>query len=299
MPTSSRMVARQVLEGLLASGVDMALIHGLASLRDGSLSDLDVVIDLPIARLLATARPSWAANGIFPVIVWPYDVGGTTVFLATHDASDGVQLDLLHDRKGSGKLGVRSQPLLAHSHRLGLIPTVDDPYRLTYLWKKRLMKRQSDRLSTLKHEALGVDREALESASVELTGNLLVARQLEGRMTPSRAPSSGARVVSEARRRVKRILTPIGFWIHVDDSFVGAEVVRRFGRFLAAARLIGTPPRVGVKRALTEVVPVVFRPGLVVTTGSSVGTRLVRVVEGSDPIQVSVDAVRLMTSRLP
>ncbi len=127
MATTDPRLALASLEGMRAAGVRFALLHGADRLSGGEVSDVDLVVAEDPVSVVQRAAVSWQTRGLVPVVLWPYDIGGTaTVFLATPDASEGVQLDLLHDPEGVGKYGVKSGALLASATQAAALPTVSD-----------------------------------------------------------------------------------------------------------------------------------------------------------------------------
>lgn len=220
-------------------------------------SDVDLVVDRPIARVVATAAASWRERGLWPVAAWPYDVGGTgSVFLATEDAAGGVQLDLLHDLQGRGRYGARSGRLLEGSVPGQAFPTVAPLPTTAYLVVKRHLKGMTEVAAEL---AGGVDagelREAADDALVADRA-ALVRSFLDGVVppVPARPPS--------VTRLVGRMLHPVGAWLSVAEAEHGRSLVERFGRFLPHARLVRVDSRWDWVRS---VVPVRWRPGIVIS----------------------------------
>ena len=188
MPTTSGELARACLAGLRDAGTQLAVLHNYEQLEFDQISDVDIVVGQDPRAVIRVTERMWRERGLVPIIMWPYDIGGTvTLFLATPDARDGVQLDMLHDPDGVGRYRVRSEILLQFVEERPLAPVVDTAARLLYLWQKRTAKGQTDRLDSLRREAAAIDNDRLEQMSTALTGSVYPARGLRGSMSgPSR-----------------------------------------------------------------------------------------------------------------
>ena len=138
MPTTSGELARACLAGLRDAGAKFAVLHDYEQLESDQISDVDIVVGQDPRTVIRATERCGAERGLLPIILWPYDIGGTvTLFLATPDARDGVQLDMLHDPDGVGRYGVRSEILLQFVEERPIAPVVDSAARLLYLWQKR------------------------------------------------------------------------------------------------------------------------------------------------------------------
>ncbi|MGH8950712.1 MAG: hypothetical protein ACRDX9_04745, partial [Acidimicrobiia bacterium] len=135
MATTSSDAAFEAVAALEEAEVRFAVLHGEGELARREVdSDIDIVSDRPVHELVRASARHWAAAGLYPMIVWPYDVGGTgSVFLATQDAQQGVQLDLLHDPSGRGRYGARSDRLLSVSRPGSRFTTVAPGEQMAYL----------------------------------------------------------------------------------------------------------------------------------------------------------------------
>jgi hypothetical protein len=301
MATTDRCLALASLEGMRTAGVRFALLHGRERLLRGDLSDVDLVVGEDPKSVVRRSWSSWATCGLTPIVVWPYDIGGTaTVFLATPDASAGVQLDLLYDRNGVGRYGVKSPPLLASADSSAPLPVVSDSASLIYQWRKRTVKRQTARLKPLEEMANRTDRETLLSTCEAISGSTTAAYQmLEGRSTVGRQwiPSHPEK---RAIRLVQRLSEPVGFWAHAGSSAVGAELACRFSRFLPCATTQPTPtlPRQLVWWA-TTIMPIRLRPGVFVSTGRLPRYRIPDIVLApSSRAEAARQLTSAMTARL-
>jgi hypothetical protein len=269
MGTTDARLACASLEGMKEAGARFALLHGRERLLEGIVSDIDMVVGEHPTAVVQRSAAVWGSRGLMPVMVWPYDVGGTaTVFLATPDATEGVQLDLLYDLNGIGRYGVKSPPLLSTADSSEAIPSVSDAASLIYQWQKRTVKRDEARLAALTELANGMDRRALLLASEAITGSRDPAcRMLEGRPVFLR-PRFNRHLGRRGIRLVRRVARPVGFWAHASESAIGAGLTSLFSRFLVRAR---TQPTPSVLRQpawwLTSIQPIRLRPALIVSTG--------------------------------
>lgn len=268
MPTTSGELARVCLAGLARAGVEFAVLHGYEYLETDRISDVDVVVGQDPRTVIRAAEAYWREAGLTPIILWPYDIGSTAaVFLATRDARDGVQLDMLHDPDGIGRYGVRSDVLLRFVEVRPLAPVVEETARLLYLWQKRTAKGEIHRLGPLRREAIGKEPERLESMSREITGSVRAARGLIGAQ-PVSEPSRPSAVLARLSRIANRLRHPSGAWVHVTSDEVGIELAYRLSRHLVTARCEALPsPLRQLPWYLVEVAPVRFRPGVYISVG--------------------------------
>lgn len=267
MATTNPALAISALNAMGDAGISFALLHGLDRLITGDVSDVDLVVSEPGDVIVRRARASWRRNGLLPVVLWPYDIGGTaTVFLATEDAREGVQVDLLFDPNGRGRYGVKSGPLL-DSVDSSLTPSIGEEEQLVYLWCKRATKGQDGRLHQLHERARERDRHVLVNASIAITGSSSVANDLLNGSFSARPPKRRHPFV-RAVWAWQRVLTPSGFWAHVASRELADEVASRFARFLVhgVAQRVPQPGRQTVWWA-RSVQKVRLRPGLLVSYG--------------------------------
>jgi hypothetical protein len=259
MATTDGKLAAESVRALALSGVRMAVLHREEELAAGSVtSDVDLVVDRPLGAVVEKAGPAWRHLGLRPLIVWPYDVGGTgTIFLSTADASDGIQIDLLHDPAGRGQYGARSSVLLDRTEDGVAFSKVADTYADAYLLAKRLRKgelgaardivaRSGDALPSVAAEVLRMD-----------VANVVLS-YVEG-SDPVRFP----RRVADPIRLARRLLSPIGGWIDVANETLAHELSSRFGRFLSLATVAnGSSPR-----WMISVSSIRWRAGIAFTVG--------------------------------
>lgn len=294
MATTSPQLAFSALDAMREAGVRFALLHGRDRLLDGEVSDVDLAVSVPVASVISRTRPIWGAGGLLPVVVWPYDVGGTaTVFLTTEDAGEGVQLDLLHDTDGRGRYGVRSE-FLVDSADASTLPSVSKASELVYLWRKRTIKGQQGELASLSEQARRLHYPDLAETSAAITGSVSTAEHLvEG--VPSVRPIQPP-LISRAIRIGHRVAAPVGFWAHTLDERVAEDLVARFSRFLVRVG-IEPVPQVGGRMVwwVSHVQPVRVRPGLFASFGPAPRWPNPDVVVASDDPR---EAARLVTAAM-
>ncbi len=300
MATTSAELARSALEGFREAGVSFAVLHGYERLQSLNLSDVDLVVGQDPRKVVRTSMPFWKQRGLVPILTWPYDIGGTlTVFLATEDARDGVQLDILYDPEGRGRCRLRSEALLSFGEERPLAPTVGDEARLIYLWQKGMAKGQDDRLLALRREAAAVDYEQLAGVSLLVTGSLDAARGLAGTEVP-RGLERGLELRPRISHVASRVKSPIGVWAHVVHGQVGGELTRRLARYLVIVRSSGLP---GSWRQIpwyaAKVAPVRYRAGAFISFGNGALVRRPDVEIRSDDVeQAASELIESMTRRL-
>lgn len=300
MATTDPRLARATLDAMTSSGVQFALLHDSSRLASEDISDLDVVVDGPPGAMVKASAEAWQACGLRVILAWRYDIGGTTtVFLATSDARDGVQLDLMYDPDGVGKYGVRSPVLLASADSDASPPSISETANLVYRWRKRTVKMQPDRLAEIQREAADLDRESeILDASAALTGSHATGLQIVGRSIPSPAPASPHPIL-EARRLLRRALRPIGTWAHAPSHVTAAAIADRFGRFLVHADVTRVPR--SPSRSwwwLRTVVPTVLRPGLVMSWGPTPSWPRPHVEVGDEVDEAAAAIVDVMARRV-
>lgn len=261
--------------------------------RLDATSDVDLVADRPVDEVLSVAQTRWRASGLHALVLWPYDVGGTgTIFLVNENATEGVQLDVLHDINGRGQYGLRSGALLEHTTSGRRFPRLDEDASRIYLARKRQVKAQSipqpDTVGEFAHHLLSSD------AAQQL---------LQADMTKQHGLS-----LFNARRMVNRLADPIGAWVHISSveletaSHAATILGERLSRILPHvdwAELEPFPTRIWwwVRR----VAPVRWRPGVFISwaTGTQKPLGCDLVVDGVvDPDTVAERVVDALRTRL-
>ena len=300
MATTSAALARSALEGFREAGVSFAVLHGYERLEGLNLSDVDLVVSQNPQKVVRATMPFWERRGLVPILAWPYDIGGTlTLFLATGDARDGVQLDILYDPEGRGRSRVRSEALLSFAQERPIAPAIADEARLVYLWQKGMVKGQDARLLALRREAAEVDYGKLADVSLLVTGSLDAARGLVGTDVPHGIERSFA-LRSRLSRVATRVISPIGIWAHVVHSQVGAELTRRLAGYLVIVQSSRLP---GLWRQIpwyaARVAPVRHRAGAFVSFGNGKLVRRPDVEVHSDEVErAASELIQSMTMRL-
>jgi hypothetical protein len=87
------------------------------------------------------------------IMVSPYDEGGLATFWLRRDWSGGVQIDLLRDPEGRGKLAFRTDIALRQTIRGKRWMKLAAPAEQAYLLSKRWVKRDAEALRQLRAEA--------------------------------------------------------------------------------------------------------------------------------------------------
>lgn len=282
MATTDANLAVAVLDALEESGVEFAVLHGETEIASGrATSDLDLVVATNPIFALERASALLHRAGLSPILAWDYDVAGTvTVFLATSNASEGVQLDLMHDPDGRGRYGARSGLMLASSMRGTRWPTVTPLHQLGYQIRKRHVKRDPARLETLLSEARSMThdtfrpavRDAFSTRAAESI-TALVAGQRMG----SKAPYPHGFRYRDSARKLTRIIRPAGFWAEIagESTAIAAHAVAaRFSRLLPRVATSERPRKNAAMQLnwlVSEVAPVRWRAGLFVSSASDPG----------------------------
>lgn len=263
-------LARQVIDAIVDEGLMFSILHRSADLQRGQVqSDVDLVIAEPAPTFVQKLGPRLKQLGLSPILEWTYDVGGTaSVFLASENAEDGIQLDLLHDPLGVGRYGFRTNALLGEVQTVDGWPALGHGAEMVYLLRKRLVKRNEERASE--------HREALSRQ-----GRLEIEELLKRLLAPAAARSvlryiardraTGVRAllpsVGELRRILSRMIHPNGAWIHVEGPFQPevSEIIARLGRFVPyTARGLARGPIWYFR----EVATVRWRAGIFITWGT-------------------------------
>src|SRR5690606_4014070 len=111
MATTSRQFAQRVLEALVASGADFALVRDLNDSPAGPFSDVDLVVSSPPRAVVAGAMPLLLSCDLRPIMFWPYDASGAAaLFVVSPDASEGAHIDLLYDAARCDDRAGRTEP---------------------------------------------------------------------------------------------------------------------------------------------------------------------------------------------
>lgn len=266
MATTSAELAATVLDCLTASGVEFAILHGEAAVAQGVCSsDVDVVTRADAHSIIARAHARLRDHGLHPVVVWPYDVGSTSVFVVDAAAINGAQFDILHDPVGSGHYGVRAGAILSNSQPGTRWRRAAADDEQLYLIRKRLRKGQHDRLAALLAQARDAPADNLVARATQVFSaqSAAAVRAAIRHRPPPPDPLRRVRAAAaNASRIVSRLRHPVGFWVAVGGPAARptAEVVTaRFGRLLPAA---GCGTARGLLESVRQVAPVRWRAGI-------------------------------------
>lgn len=307
MATTSSRLANDVLATLSEAGVDLAVLHGEDDLASGDVgSDVDLVVEVPLHESLdASLLARLGEKGMYPVILWPYDVAGAaTVFFTDSDGCDGVQIDTLCDPWARGKFGIRTGALLAHTEPGLAWPRVDPLYSLLYQLRKRQWKRQYERIPPLVDRVGTYPSGRVQAAATEMFEDPATVLALAGGADPGRLPRETPMYrVRNLVRRAGRVASPIGAWV----EFTGARAaeaadlaVDRFARFLPVTARVDRPANVAAPAWwLRHVAPVRWRPGLVAGVAHRPGGPAdieIEVLEGGVEVAMR-DLVRALSRR--
>lgn len=262
-----------ILDLLVERGVRFAILHRSDEIASGSHdSDIDIVVNEKPDDLIRHLWPDLTAAGVEPAIRWPYDAGGTrTYFLVSKDARLGIQLDLMYDRNGVGKYGVRSAAFFDRLDSSGRWPRPHPDDQLVYLIRKRIVKGETDRLDVLAADSRRRPREVTYAADRLLTDSVRssVARVLSGEQ-PMKS-RRWDRLAPNTVRLARRVTNPIGAWAHSSDQSAANEVASRFQGLLPHAKSAAVPDRGSIRWFASQVAPVRWGPGVYVSWGDAPG----------------------------
>ena len=193
------------------------------------------------------------------------------MYLATENAQDGIQLDMFFDPSATGRLGLRTDTLLANSIQGARWPVVAAEYQALYLLRKRHWKGDRKRVERIRQELLGFDQTTLEHAIRTSVGKG-VATSIDHIRRDSwhdfKTPFRN--LLADPFRRFGRLRNPVGFWIDIigsDGEGTARKLAGRFERILVTQT--GTRPaqRVAMARWLArDVAPLRWKPGLYVSS---------------------------------
>ena len=282
MPTTHPDLAYAICARLQESSTTAALLHPLPPKGSGlPVTDVDLVLSRrPTQPVIEEfARDVLAPLGLTAILGWPYDHDAVAIFATDSTARCGVHLDLVHDMRGCGKLGVRyarflEGPLLATGHGG---TTVGDLDQRLYLLRKRHWKQQRTELAGVRAEAHATRSALLARASevlVPAAQRDVTALLADAEVVPRFSRTLQSRAVTAARL-TRRLLDPIGSWVHLQegDRDLATLVATRFGNTLVHSRAIDLTTSSAALRArvwLREIAPIRWRPGLAVSFGPPV-----------------------------
>ena len=274
-----------VLDLLSAAPVELVVMHNEELIGTPELnSDVDIALSVPVSEVLALLEPRLKELGIIPAVIWTYDVGGgASVFFTSRDGMVGAQIDILHDLKGDGRYGLRSDEMLARRQQGSRYQVPDRLDELLYELIKSHIKGRMRQVEVsrgrLKSDFTIEEISSRADQLFEPPVAKVVRRIL--RNERGRAPFRARRWFKSLIRLGNRLRYPIGFWIEIcgpsDKSEpLAIELRERFGSWLVASAASARPRRgLGVLYWwLTRVSPVRMRAGLFVSWSERSNKRL-------------------------
>lgn len=290
----------------LARRRPVALLHGEAALLgDGPLSDVDCAVrDDGGTGAIEDAVHEAENLGLRLVAVWPYDCRGVALFFASDDLADIVHLDLLADATGQGKYGIRTGLLLAKARPSAngwLTPDPDDA--LLYLLSKRTLKRQHERV-----DAILASRDSVGEADLAARARVVLSPPARARVAalgigsaPHRTASAAGRIryaLAELRRHVRRVLHPVGAWIHlvVPPDCAGATVSELTSAEARSSALIRVVP-VSTFVSRLPLIASKWRHGATLTVGTAPARGATTNIRVASPIAAPGAVVEVLAQR--
>jgi hypothetical protein len=247
------------------------MLHGVERIQNDTVSDVDIALSRlsgdQIRRLLLAFRDV----GMVPLVFCPYDVTAGSLFLASPDLEEGVQLDMLVDPRGLGKCGIRTEEALRHATVRDSVRVISHLDSWLYQVRKRSLKGDERSLKLLlDHRPATVEEILSRTMEVFSTEQAkLMCRLLSGGTIGSLRRGN----FRELRRLAGRVRRPVGLWVHV----AGAEApqwfdaaVDRAERILVRTGRCEIPPwNLFVRLPVPGPCPSVrWRPGIVFSHGS-------------------------------
>jgi hypothetical protein len=300
MATNDAEFALTALRGLKLAGVEFGVLHGATDLQESDQrGDVDLVVKSHSSHVLRTVNRTWRERGIYPVAMWNYDVPGSAgLFLMDRRATRGVQLDLLYDPNGDGRYGLRTNSIRIQP---GELPSVDSLDELVYLFAKRSIKGPTGALADIS-KVIDRNRPEFEKAVRRIVVHPVLRKRLGMPLPPiTQARRTVRRIVLQLQRVLNRATSPVGYWSHVADRKVAESLANRFQEILGHSLVTPSPsgPLRTLRWIITEVAPVRFRPGVVVSYG--VKSRFAEpdlLVMSDDPNNAAAEIVEAMSNRL-
>lgn len=212
MGTTDGVLAATALDALLEVGVPFVLLHNEKGILAAStLSDVDVAVGCdPRAAVEAILSPM-RERGLLLVLTWLYDVGSMSSFWMNPESLAGVQVDMTHDPRGSGRYGLLTERVVETGERGKRWPVANPDAELAYLLSKRASKGQALRLAAL--------TESPRASSAAWRQYLTRRRSaaLAASLPPDPPnPSSTRRGWRDLFRLAHRAMVPCGHVVHVE-----------------------------------------------------------------------------------
>lgn len=244
MPTTSAIVAQEVLQAIADAGVGFVVLGDESAVEVDPISDVDLGVDRSPADVVHTAGPALEALGYVPVVFWRYDRPSVNVFFSDAEARRGAQIDLTYDPDGVSRYGFRTGALIdraVRGRRWMLLGDLDtDLYRL----RKRQVKRLRLGGDAALDNVLGTHGAGTAAERVrESYGSPALEEMLEALGSETFAHSESQRwdkptmaLAQHGSRFLQRIQSPIGSWVHLDDADLADRLVDRLAVFLMTSR---------------------------------------------------------------
>jgi len=148
MGTTDVSLGLSLLDCLDRLGVNYAVIHNASALTPGGeTSDLDLALTGDVWEVTARLLEEQGSHGLHLAMLSEYDFGSLSSFWLSESGEDGVQLDLLADPCGRGRIGLLTEAALEDK--------VEDPdagpprlsagAEAVYTLSKRILKRDGRR----------------------------------------------------------------------------------------------------------------------------------------------------------
>jgi len=241
----------------------MAVLHRERDVAEHAVeSDVDVCIDEDALAVVSAAGPCLEAAGVMPILVFHYDRGSYSFFFSNEAGSGGAQIDFLHDPRGAGRYGVRTDELLRNSSSGVRWPRIDRLDETLYVLRKAQVKRDRTRVASAREEALahGVERASRRAREIFAPRAVAaVSAALAGYESPRlRAPS----LWRSRLMRPSRVFHRCGFWAHLSGdsaSWKASDLSERMSHLIAS--------RTAVDPSLSFLLRNLWRPRLVVSVG--------------------------------
>lgn len=276
-----------VVAVLNESGCAWALAQGDEGLEAAASGqgDLDVVSALPAIEVVARVTERWRRDDALVVCLNSYDIGGSQTFWCVEPDGGALEVDVLCDPRGLGRLGLPTEHLLTDLVH-GRAPAISPGWQIAYQVSKRVWKQQWRRLAELQPSGAGhlpqleqvfgaaAGRRAADLIAVGASPAewAAVAPALQrGRRAQRWARAHAGPLepaVLHAQRVLDRLTRPVGFWAHIwgpDADVVAGAVSASLGAALVH-RLVVPEPR---PQDWPSLASVVLRPGLAVTWSCS------------------------------
>jgi hypothetical protein len=254
--------------------VPFAILHGAERLGSPSLtSDLDIVVGRSPSEIARVIRSDLRNLELEVAMIWQYDLGGTaSVFVSSSDGARGAQIDCLYDPAGKGRYGIRSNILLAERTPTSSFPTVAALDRDLYLIRKAHCKGRDGTVKEISTKLTQVGIGSARGRAEELFSPAAAADVFDNLRGMSVHHVRLLRVGRNLVRRIRRLVTPIGFWAELvgteaQSALIAQQLRDQFRGWLIRADADVRPVRLiaSTKWWITKVLPIILRPALFIS----------------------------------